>query len=130
MASSATLDRTASPIAPIDVSLAEIYAEDRWQQPFRTLRAEAPIQYVPDSSFGPYWSVSTYKPIIHIESLPKIFSSSWEYGGIAISGSVGEPLENEIKMPMFIAMDPPQHTAQRRTVAPSFGPSEIGRAHV
>ena len=125
MASSATLDRTASPIAPIDVSLAEIYAEDRWQQPFRTLRAEAPIQYVPDSSFGPYWSVSTYKPIIHIESLPKIFSSSWEYGGIAISGSVGEPIENEIKMPMFIAMDPPQHTAQRRTVAPSFGPSEV-----
>ena len=125
MASSATLDRTASPIAPIDVSLAEIYAEDRWQQPFRTLRAEAPIQFVPDSSFGPYWSVSTYKLIIHIESLPKIFSSSWEYGGIAISGSVGEPLENEIKMPMFIAMDPPQHTAQRRTVAPSFGPSEV-----
>ena len=125
MASSATLDRTASPIAPIDVSLAEIYAEDRWQQPFRTLRAEAPIQYVPDSSFGPYWSVSTYKPIIHIESLPKVFSSSWEYGGIAISGSVGEPIENEIKMPMFIAMDPPQHTAQRRTVAPSFGPSEV-----
>jgi cytochrome P450 len=125
MASSATLDRTASAISPIDVSLAQIYSEDRWQEPFRTLRDQAPIQYVPDSSFGPYWSVSTYKPIIHIESLPKIFSSSWEYGGIAISGSVGEPLENEIKMPMFIAMDPPQHTAQRRTVAPSFGPSEV-----
>ncbi len=125
MASSATLDRTASAIDPIDVSLAALYAEDRWQKPFRTLRAQAPIQYVPDSSFGPYWSVSTYKPIIHIESLPKIFSSSWEYGGIAISGSVGEPIENEIKMPMFIAMDPPQHTAQRRTVAPSFGPSEV-----
>jgi cytochrome P450 len=30
-------------------------------------------------------------------------------------------------MPMFIAMDPPQHTAQRRTVAPAFGPSEIER---
>jgi cytochrome P450 len=125
MASSATLDRATAPIAPIDVSLAALYAEDRWQESFRTLRAQAPIQYVPDSSFGPYWSVSTYKPIIHIESLPKIFSSSWEYGGIAISGSVGEPLENEIKMPMFIAMDPPQHTAQRRTVAPSFGPSEV-----
>ncbi len=125
MASSATLDRTASPIAPIDVSLAELYSEDRWQEPFRKLRAEAPIQYVPDSSFGPYWSVSTYKPIIHIEALPKTFSSSWEYGGIAISGSVGEPIENELKMPMFIAMDPPQHTAQRRTVAPSFGPSEV-----
>src|SRR3546814_5813339 len=30
-------------------------------------------------------------------------------------------------MPMFIAMDPPQHTAQRRTVAPAFGPSETER---
>ena len=26
---------------------------------------------------------------------------------------------------MFIAMDPPHHTGQRRTVAPSFGPSEV-----
>jgi cytochrome P450 len=26
---------------------------------------------------------------------------------------------------MFIAMDPPDHTAQRRTVAPSFGPGEV-----
>ena len=125
MASTATVERTGSPIAPIDVSLAELYSEDRWQDLFRKLRAEAPIQWVPESSFGPYWSVSTYKPIVQIEALPKIFSSSWQYGGIAISGSVGEPIENEIKMPMFIAMDPPQHTAQRRTIAPSFGPSEV-----
>jgi len=30
-------------------------------------------------------------------------------------------------MPQFISMDPPQHTGQRRTVAPAFGPSEIAR---
>ena len=125
MATAATLDRTASPIAPIDVSDPALYAEDRWQEPFRTLRGQAPIQYVPDSPFGPYWSVSTYKPIIHIESLPKIFSSSWEYGGISIAGDVENPMEGELRLPMFIAMDPPNHTAQRRTVAPSFGPSEV-----
>lgn len=125
MASSATLERTSSPIAPIDVSSAHWYEGEDWQVPFRQLRAEAPIQYVPDSAFGPYWSVSTYKPIVHIEALPKIFSSSWEYGGIAIPGSVDEPMENEMRTPMFIAMDPPHHTAQRRTIAPSFGPSEV-----
>jgi cytochrome P450 len=125
MASSATLERTASPIAPIDVSLPELYSEDRWQEPFRKLRAEAPIQFVPESKFGPYWSISTYKPIVHIEALPKIFSSSWRYGGIGIAGSVDEPMENEPRQPMFIAMDPPEHTAQRRTIAPSFGPSEV-----
>ena len=76
MASTAALERTASPIAPIDVSRAEWYEGEDWQVPFRQLRAEAPIQYVPDSAFGPYWSVSTYKPIVHIEALPKLFSSS------------------------------------------------------
>lgn len=125
MASSATLERTPSPIAPIDVSRTELYQGEGWQEPFRKLRAEAPIQFVPDSDFGPYWSVSTYKPIVHIEALPKIFSSSWEYGGIAIPGMVDQTMEGEIRMPMFIAMDPPHHTAQRRTVAPSFGPSEV-----
>ena len=125
MASSATLERTSSPIAPIDVSSAHWYEGEEWQAPFRQLRAEAPIQYVPDSAFGPYWSVSTYKPIVHIEALPKIFSSSWEYGGISIAGGVDKPTQGEMRMPMFIAMDPPEHTAQRRTIAPSFGPSEV-----
>lgn len=125
MATIATLERAAAPIAPIDVSLAELYAEDRWHEPFRQLRAAAPIQWVPDSKFGPYWSVSTYKPIIHIEALPKLFSSSWEYGGISIAFDPDKPLENEVRQPMFIAMDPPHHTAQRRTVAPSFGPGEV-----
>ncbi|PKB19204.1 cytochrome P450 [Novosphingobium kunmingense] len=121
----AAVERSAEPLAPIDVSRPELYAEDRWQEPFRRLRSEAPIQYVPDSAFGPYWSVSTYKPIVFIEALPRIFSSSWEYGGIAIPGIVDAPMENEVRMPMFIAMDPPHHTAQRRTIAPSFGPSEV-----
>jgi cytochrome P450 len=72
-------------VDPYDVSRAELYVEDRWHEPFRKLRAEAPIHYVTDSRFGPYWSVSTYKPIVNIEALPKIFSSSWEYGGITIA---------------------------------------------
>jgi cytochrome P450 len=125
MATAATMERTASPIAPIDVSLPELYAEDRWQDLFRKLRAEAPIQYVPESAFGPYWSVTTYKPIVQIEALPKIFSSDWEKGGIAISGDPALLEKYNMREPMFIAMDPPHHTAQRRTVAPSFGPSEV-----
>ena len=108
-----------------DVSRSELYSEDRWQQPFRKLRAEAPIHYVAESRFGAYWSVSTYKPIVQIESLPKIFSSSWEYGGITIAFEPDKLLEGEIRLPMFIAMDPPTHTAQRRTVAPAFGPTEV-----
>lgn len=123
MATTMAPEKTA--IEPIDVSLAELYAEDRWQEPFRKLRAEAPIQHVPESKFGPYWSVSTYKPIVHVEALPKIFSSSFEYGGISIAFYPDKLLPDEFRQPQFIAMDPPQHTAQRRTIAPAFGPSEV-----
>lgn len=112
-------------LEPIDVSRAELYSEDSWREPFRKLREHDPIQYVPDSKFGPYWSISTYKPIIYVEALPKIFSSSWTYGGISIGFDSDRLLEDEVREPMFIAMDPPDHTARRRTVATSFGPSEV-----
>jgi cytochrome P450 len=112
-------------VDPLDVSQPELYVNDTWHEPFRKLRAEAPIYRCVDSKFGEYWSVSTYKPIVNIEALPKIFSSSWEYGGISIAFDTHELLDGEIRLPMFIAMDPPRHTGQRRTVAPAFGPSEV-----
>ncbi len=106
---------------PLDVSRPELYSEDRWQEPFRRLRAEAPVYRCEHSAFGPYWSVSTYKPIVQVESLPELFSS--HAGGITIA----DLQENDIRMPMFIAMDRPKHTGQRRTVAPAFTPSEMVR---
>jgi cytochrome P450 len=113
------------PVDPLDVSRAELYRDDVWQAPFARLRAEAPIHYTAQSDYGPYWSISTYKPIVHIESLPEIFSS--EAGGITLADFIPE---SDIRMPMFIARDRPVHTAQRRTVAPAFTPSEIARMGV
>lgn len=110
---------------PIDVARPELFAEDRWQEPFRILREQAPVQFVPDSKFGPYWSVTAYKPIVHVEALPKLFSSSFEKGGITLGARPDMLREGERRVPQFIAMDPPRHTAQRRTVAPAFGPSEV-----
>ncbi|TNE56025.1 MAG: cytochrome P450 [Sphingomonadales bacterium] len=125
MATAADLTVKPSTIDPIDVTRAELYTEDRWQEPFRQLRKHAPIQWVPESKFGAYWSVSTHKPIQHIEALPKLFSSDWRYGGITLAAEADRLLPDEERSPMFIAMDPPEHTAQRRTVAPSFGPGEV-----
>ena len=107
-------------VDPFDMSRPELYAEDRWQEPFRKLRQTAPVYKVEDSSFGPYWSVSAYKPIVHVEALPDIFSSEPTI-------TLGDPIDGEPRMPMFIAMDRPKHTDQRRTVAPAFTPSEIAR---
>ena len=55
-----------APADPFDVSRPELYRDDTWHEPFRRLRAEAPVHKVVDSDFGPYWSVSTYKPIVEV----------------------------------------------------------------
>ncbi len=120
MATLATDSQTA-PVDPLDMSRAELYRDDQWQAPFAELREKAPLYYTEHSAFGPFWSVSTYKPIVQIESLPEIFSS--QAGGITIA----DMQEGDIKMPMFIAMDRPKHTGQRRTIAPAFTPSEMVR---
>ncbi len=109
-------------VDPLDVSRAELYRDDVWQAPFAKLRAESPVHYVEHSDYGPYWSVSTYKGIVEVESLPDLYSS--EAGGITIADFVAE---RDVRMPMFIARDRPVHTGQRRTVAPAFTPSEMTR---
>lgn len=123
----ATLAKDAIPFAPgdpFDVSRAELYRDDTWREVFRQLRAEAPIHRVEDSDFGPYWSLSTYKPIVEVESLPDLYSS--EIGGFTIA-PFGDNDENVVRMPMFIGRDRPIHTGQRRTVSPAFTPSEMQR---
>jgi cytochrome P450 len=115
----------AASVDPLDVSRTELYTEHRWHAPFRTLRETAPVYHCAASEHGPYWSISGYKPIMHVESLPDIYSSSWEYGGITIVDRTGE--WNEMQLPMFIAMDRPKHTDQRKVVSPAFTPSEMQR---
>jgi cytochrome P450 len=121
MATLATGPETSGFVDPLDMSRAELYRDDTWHAPFAKLRAEAPVYYTEHSAFGPFWSISTYKPLVQVESLPEIFSS--EVGGITIA----DLQEGDIKMPMFIAMDRPKHTGQRRTIAPAFTPSEMVR---
>ncbi|MXO86066.1 cytochrome P450 [Altererythrobacter aurantiacus] len=113
---------------PYDVSRSDIYAEHRWQPIFAELRAKGPLHRVEKSPYGPYWSVVQHKAVQHVESLPELFSSSWQHGGITILDRP-EPEDGQeaFELPMFIAMDRPQHTGQRRTVAPAFTPTEMKR---
>ena len=109
-----------------DVTNPAVFAENRFEAPFKALRDAGGIQFFEDARFGPYWAITTYKPIQYIESLPKVFSSEGRLGGITVAGAgEGNLLPFEVPMPMFIAMDPPRHAGQRRTVAPAFGPSPV-----
>ena len=62
----------------------DIYVEDCWQPIFAEMRAREPVNFVPESPYGPYWNVTTSKAIQHVEALPELYSSSWDKGGITI----------------------------------------------
>ena len=113
-----------TPLADIDVSRPELYSQDCWQPVFEMLRRKDPVHYCENSVYGPYWSLTTYKPIVHVEALPDIFSSDWRNGGFTLLSSSDD---ETIALPMFIGMDRPEHTQQRRTVSPAFTPSEMSR---
>ena len=114
-----------------DTSRSDIYFEHRWQPIFAEMRKEGPLHRIEESPFGPYWSVVGHKAIQHVEALPELFSSSWEHGGITIMDPIDDDEREEgqerFELPMFIAMDRPKHTGQRRTVAPAFNPGEMKR---
>ena len=106
--------------APIgaDVTDPNLYATDSWRPVFAEMRDQAPVNYCPESPFGPYWSITRHADIQTVEAHPDIFSSSFEHGGITVA---------DLPDANFIAMDRPKHGEQRRTVSPAFGPGEIAR---
>jgi cytochrome P450 len=110
-----------------DVTRPEIYSEDRWQPIFREMREQAPINKITGSAFEDYWNVTNHKAIQYIESLPDIFSSSFEHGGITLLPQQDElgPDGQRVVLPMFIAMDRPKHTEERRVIAPAFTPAAM-----
>jgi cytochrome P450 len=104
----------------IDVSDPKLYQDDNWRPLFAQLRRDDPVHYCEASPFGPYWSVTRYDDIFQVELDHENYSSSSELGGTQIAD---QPKGQEIAN--FLRMDPPGHTAQRRTVAPIVAPSNL-----
>src|SRR5882757_8645304 len=87
---------------------------------FERLRKEEPVHYCTNAPIEPYWSVTKYNDIMHVDTNHGIFSSDVRNGGIAIRDvPVG------YDWPSFIAMDQPRHSAQRKTVSPMFTPTHL-----
>ncbi len=107
-------------LADIDVSQPELFRTDSFWPYFDRLRKEDPVHYCKDSMFGPYWSVTKYNDIMDIETNHSAFSSAASLGGITVRDA-----DPDLRRESFIAMDPPRHAAQRKTVAPMFTPTHL-----
>src|SRR6266702_1176307 len=87
---------------------------------FERLRKEEPVHYCTNAPIEPYWSVTKYNDIMHVDTNHGIFSSDSTLGGISI-----RDLPAGYDWPSFIAMDQPRHSAQRKTVSPMFTPTHL-----
>ncbi|MBR9814780.1 cytochrome P450 [bacterium] len=101
----------------IDTSNPFLYRQDQWGAYFKRLRDEAPVHYQKDSPFGPFWSITRYEDILFVDKHHELFSSE----PLIVLGDFPEGMPVE----MFIAMDPPKHDVQRRSVQGVVAPQNL-----
>jgi cytochrome P450 len=98
------------PIDKINVADPVLFQNDTMWPYFERLRREDPVHFCEEHEFGPYWSVTKYNDIMAVDTNHEAFSSQPNI-------TIADPRE-DFRLPMFIAMDPPKHDAQRKVVSP------------
>ena len=110
------------PLEQIDPSKGYLFEHDYIGWTFERLRRDDPVHLSHSKRYGPYWSVTTYKDIMAVDTDHATYSSDAHLGGI----SLAERPAPEV-FPSFIAMDPPRHDEQRKTVSPIVAPANLAR---
>ena len=107
------------PLDTLDPSLPHRFVANTHWAMFDRLRKEEPVHFCPESVHGPYWSVTKFNDIMHVDTHHDLFSSE---GGITIAEQ-----DEDFTLPMFIAMDPPKHDHQRMTVQGVVAPMNLAK---
>ena len=114
------------PLERFDVANRDLYATDTILPYFERLRRESPIHYCPESEDGPFWSITRYDDIKQIELDWQHFSSEPSIVLFQARDENDQLIDDTIeRVPSFIAMDPPKHTAQRKAVRPAVAPKAV-----
>jgi len=116
----ARLEAYATPIEDFHPGAPRLFQNDTLWPWFERLRQEAPVHYCTNARIEPYWSVTRYHDIMHVDTNHAIFSSDVSHGGIMI-----RDVAPGYDWPSFIAMDEPVHSEQRKTVSPMFTPDHL-----
>ena len=108
----------ATPLDKLNPAQPTLFQADAMWPIFDRLRKEDPVHYTEEHEFGPYWSITKYNDIMTVDTNHEAFSSA---GGITIVNQTA----GDGPLPMFIAMDPPKHDVQRKTVSPAVAPFNL-----
>jgi len=107
------------PLNKMNMLLPELFQYDVQWSYFERLRKEDPVNFCEESWAGPYWNITRYEDIMYVDTHHDLFSSE---GSI-----VADDMDEEFPLPMFIAMDPPKHDIQRKTVSPVVAPTNLAK---
>ena len=111
------------PLEDINPIWPRAFQENRLWEFFDRLREEDPVHFNETEQTGRYWSLTRYDDIKAVDIDHKNFSSQH---GITLGIPIDAPLpEGALDVDMFIAMDPPKHDVQRKTVSPVVAPSNL-----
>jgi len=111
----------ALPLDQIDVAATDLWLSDTHWPYFERLRKEDPVHLcTTNEEIGPYWSVTRFDDIMEVDTNHAVFSSDAYQGGITLRN-----FDEDFVLPMFIAMDPPKHDVQRKTVSPIVSPASL-----
>jgi len=116
----AAADMAIDEINPLNPHL---FREHRWHDHFARLRREDPIHLNELGSSGRYWSITKWADVRAVDGDWRTFSSA---DGVTVGPRIGTPTPRATDGTLsFIAMDPPDQTAQRGTVRGISAPSSL-----
>ena len=108
------------PLEQIDVSKGYLFEHDYVGWYFERLRRDDPVHLAHSKRYGLYWSVTRYQDIMAVDTDHANYSSEAHLGGISLAERPAAEM-----FPSFIAMDPPKHDEQRKTVSPIVAPANL-----
>jgi cytochrome P450 len=101
----------------VDVSRARLFSKELWRPYFKRMREEAPVYFHEESTFGPYWSVTTFDHIMAVDKNNRQFSSA--------SGITLVDQDTDLRTQSFITADQPKHGPQRKAVQDVVAPKNL-----
>jgi len=111
-------------IADINPANPHLFKEDRWAEHFARLRAEDPVHFNEIETAGRYWSITKYDDVRAVDGDWETYSSAKGIT-LGVEGIATGDVDINQAIQTFIAMDPPTHTAQRKTVRSVSAPSNL-----
>jgi len=112
------------PIEALNPAQADLFVGEAMWPIFDRLRKESPVHWTPrGDEYDGFWSVTRYQDIMAVDTDHEAFSSA---DGIVLQSLEAKAeSEKRARGNSFIAMDPPGHDIQRKTVSPAVAPQNL-----